>query len=465
MRTLLFLDDWMVERRTCLERVWDQPRFVKEIFTDYHPGVLGYGGYFSVFYDEKVGRYAMYLAVYPPEADPGTFVLRLESDDPYNWANPTYDLTANPAWKGYRNVVVKEDGDRFWPTVVRSLLGTPFEDRGYVVTCFNPDRQQNSSIAGFSSDGLHFTLDRDHAWQLTRSDTWSGVQWNERAGFYQIFTRPVLVDRRVSIVSTTDFQTFSPSMTVLQPDALDGVGTEFYSMPVRSYEDLFIGLLHIMTPDTFEERRVKMGGRMETQLTYSYNGVTWYRTLRKPLIGTRDYGLQGGGQVYAMEMLRTPDDRLLFYVHGSRGEHAAYPDMQASGIDTRGFFGPLLYEMRLDGFCSLKTQGKDGLLRTKTIILQSGEMKINVRTTQHTAIRVQMLDGETAEPIPGYTMEESKPISGDHLFAIPRWQEHENLSELVGRPVRIEIAMREAEVFAIRTDCHVFIGHEPTDTL
>ena len=100
-----------------------------------------------------------------------------------------------------------------------------------------------------------------------------------------------------------------------------------------------------------------------------------------------------------------------------------------------------------------------------SIVLQSGEMKINVRTTQHTAIRVQVLDGETAEPIPGYTWEEAKPISGDHIFAGPRWQEHEDLSELVGRPVRIEIAMREAEVFAIRTDCQVFVGLEPTETL
>jgi hypothetical protein len=166
-----------------------------------------------------------------------------------------------------------------------------------------------------------------------------------------------------------------------------------------------------------------------------------------------------------MEMLRTHEDKLLFLATGSWGEHASYPDMQKAGFDTRGTFGPLLYDLRLDGFCSLKTWGKDGLLRTKAIIPQSGELSLNVRTTRHTAVRVQILDGNTGEPIPGYTLDEALPISGDHLFAAPRWQEHQDVSALIDKPIRIEIMMREAELFAIRIPCQVYIGTEPTETL
>lgn len=90
--------------------------------------------------------------------------------------------------------------------------------------------------------------------------------------------------------------------------------------------------------------------------------------------------------------------------------------MQKAGIDTRGAFGPLLYELRLDGFCSMKTRSKDGLLRTKTIIPQSAAISINVRTSTHTAVRVQLLDGVTGLPLPGYTLAEAVPISGDHLL-------------------------------------------------
>lgn len=41
-------------------------------------------------------------------------------------------------------------------------------------------------------------------------------------------------------------------------------------------------------------------------------------------------------------MLHTQDDRLLFFASTSTGEHAAYTDMQAVGIDASGFFSPLL---------------------------------------------------------------------------------------------------------------------------
>ena len=466
MKTILFLDNWLIEKQICLERVWHKPRFVKEVFQDFHPQVLGYGGYASMFWDERVGKYVMYAAVYPPEADPGTFVLRLESDDPYQWADPLYEAAQTPAWKGFQNVVVDEQGERFWPIYINTLAGTPLAERGYLMSTYHPNRQVRQSIAGFAQDGLHFNLGETRPWQPTRADTWCGWLWNAQGGFFQIHTRPVHVDRRIAIVTSRDLETFTPAQTVLQPDAFDPLGSEFYSMPADPYDDLFIGQLHLFRTDLFEEkRRVKMAGRMETHLTYSYNGLNWYRTVREPFLPPRDYGLLGGGQIYGMEMLRTRDDRLLFLAHASWGEHVSYPDMQQAGFDTRGAFGPLLYELRLDGFCSMKTWGKDGLLRTKTIIPQTGALSLNIRTTRHTAARVQILDGDSGAPIPGYTLDEALPISGDHLFAQPRWQEHQDLSALVGKPVRIEVMMREAELFAIRIPCQLYIGTEPTDAV
>ena len=464
MRAILFFDDWLVERRECLERVWGKPKLVKEIFSDYHPGVTGYSPG-RVFHDERLGRYVMYPWIIPGRSDQQTFAIRLQSEDPTNWPNPTYDVSATPAWRGFSDVVVHEHD--FIPVCrVTPLTGTPLADRGYIMTFLpsEPERRE-SSLLGFSDDGLHFTADWQHPWRDIRSDAWNGVVWNERTGLYQIFTRPTCADRRIAFVTTTDFVQFSPLLTVLQPDALDRIATEFYDMPVRVYEDMFVGMLWTFAPDTFEERRIRMGGRRETQLAYSYNGVNWYRPVREPFIGVRDYGLPGGGDVSVSSIVRSEDNRLLLFASSRTGEHNAYKDMQAAGMSTRGYFRPLLYEMRLDGFCSLKTWGRDGVLRTKTIIPQAGELSINVRTTAHTAVRVQMLDGETAQPIPGYTLEEAVPISGDQLFARPRWKERADISELIGKPVRIELAMREAEVFAIRLDCQMFIGGTPTETL
>lgn len=131
-QTILFLDNWMLEKQVGLERVWGKPRYVKEVFSDIHPQALGFCGYASIFWDDLVGKYVIYCAVYPPEADPGTFVLRLESDDPFTWADPKYDTSVTPYWIGFYQVVVDEKGDRFWAIYINSLAGTPLADRGYI---------------------------------------------------------------------------------------------------------------------------------------------------------------------------------------------------------------------------------------------------------------------------------------------------------------------------------------------
>ena len=471
MKGIWFFDDWMIERRDCLERVWGKPSFVKEIFTEFAPPGYGYGGYITAFFDERLGRYAMYVRTYPPYKNGFYAVMRLQSDDPYEWPNPSYDASVSPDWKGFKDVVVDQNDQLIDSYSVHTLAGTPLAQRGYVSTVV--DFPRLLTLGGFSDDGVRFTVDRDRPWLDPGSDNAGDVLWNQEAGVYEIIARPIYADRRVSISTTRDFEQFSRPITVLQPDAMDRVGMEFYDMPSRPYEGMYIGLLHVFTTDHFEETSsvsppwpwLKYYGRMETELTYSYNGLHWYRSVREPFMGLRGYGLQGGGTVYGMEMLRTPEDKLLFYASAAKGGHGDCVAIHDAGLDTTGLESTLLYEMRLDGFCSLKTWGYRGILRTKTIVPKAGQISFNVRTMAHTEIRVQILDGKTAEPIPGYTWDEAVPISGDHLFAQPRWKRRNDISELIDRPIRIEIAMREAELFAIRTECEALYACEPLQTL
>jgi hypothetical protein len=91
-------------------------------------------------------------------------------------------------------------------------------------------------------------------------------------------------------------------------------------------------------------------------------------------------------------------------------------------------------------------------------MLRSGSIRLNLQTAPHSAVRAQILDGQTAEPIPGYTWEEAVPINGDHLFAEPRWKERQDASELVGRPIRLELALTEAQIYAIRMECDPYVA-------
>ena len=73
-------------------------------------------------------------------------------------------------------------------------------------------------------------------------------------------------------------------------------------------------------------------------------------------------------------MLRNRDDKLLFYAHASKGGHGDAATIHEAGLDTTGLENTLLYEMRLNGFCSLKRWGRDGVLRTKTIVPKAGQI-------------------------------------------------------------------------------------------
>ena len=475
MNGIWFFDDWMLEQRDCLDREWGKPTFVKEIFTELPPlGWDGYGGFVSVFRDDRLGRYVMYLVNFPgresrnrtPGVCAGEFLFRLQSDDPYNWPSPRWDPSTKFAWQGFEDVVVDQEGNPIWAHTVHTLAGTPLEERGYGSCVL--DERRHLTLGGFSDDGVRFTVDRARPWLDPGSDIAGDILWNNEAGIYEIFVRQVYGERRVALTTTADFQEFSRPITILQPDAMDRVGTEFYDMPPRPYEDFYIGLLNVFTTDHFERvsvsanwPQIKYFGRIETELTYSYNGFNWYRSDREPLIGVHDYGLAGGGSAYGKEMLRTEEDKLLFFVVSDKGGHAARVDQETPWPYGAGYRSPMLYEMRLDGFCSLKTWGREGVLRTKVIIPRSGEMSLNVRTMIHTGIRVQILDGMTAQPIPGYSWDEATPIRGDHLFAKPRWKTRSDISELVDRPIRLEIALVEAELFAIRLKCDAYYACDP----
>ena len=90
------------------------------------------------------------------------------------------------------------------------------------------------------------------------------------------------------------------------------------------------------------------------------------------------------------------------------------------------------------------------MIRTKALVPEGDELTLNVRTNRAGSVKVQVLDGVTFEPMPHYTLEEAIPITGDHLFAKAQWQNRDNIAELVGRPVTLEVHVREGELYALR---------------
>jgi hypothetical protein len=199
------------------------------------------------------------------------------------------------------------------------------------------------------------------------------------------------------------------------------------------------------------EAPAKMQGTSQTCIAYSYNGQNWYRAHREPFLARTEAGSMFGGSVYPSAPMRTPDNRLLFHCMGNGVDHGADGDDIPEERQTpETMWKTYQYDMRLDGWTYLRTRARFGRIQTKSIILAGGEMTINVRTAPTGGARVAILDYQTMEPIPRYSLDDCVEVYGDEVCGVVRWKERDNLDELKERPVIIEVEVREGELYALR---------------
>ncbi len=102
--------------------------------------------------------------------------------------------------------------------------------------------------------------------------------------------------------------------------------------------------------------------------------------------------------------------------------------------------------LRKDGFASLRAEG-EGSLFTKPLAAASKELLINADATGG-EIRAELLD-EQGHPIPGFTLADCKPITGDSARHIVTWTSGK-YSMLKGRTISLRLAMRNADLYSIR---------------
>jgi len=401
----------------------------------------------SMFFDERVGRYVMYVDCWTADPEPTRFSVRVESDDGREWPDLLGERAAEVLQLSGVNAVVDQNGKPLSRFILRPLAG-PLADRGHNYVAMFEQR------IGFSPDGVHFQIVPDKRWIEHTDEPGFCVlydPWGER---YIIYGRIYGVDRRVGRVLTTDFESFSPPEIVLQPDALDPICREFYEMYNVRYEDIFVGCVLIFDTEPTEKAIMKMYGSMKTQLTYSYDGEHWYRAFREMFLGRSGAGTATGGMAYGGTPIRTPDDRLLIPAMGAWGGHHTHADEDEEWARRMEHF--LIYELRLDGFAYLETRARDGLIRTKALITEGDELTLNVRTNRNGYVKVQVLDALTFKPLPHYTLDDAIPITGDYLFAKAQWRDRDNMAELKGRPVMLEVHVREGELYALRLPSKAF---------
>ena len=107
------------------------------------------------------------------------------------------------------------------------------------------------------------------------------------------------------------------------------------------------------------------------------------------------------------------------------------------------------YSVRLDGFVSVQAPYTGGEIITKPLRYSGNRLTINYATSAAGSIRVELqtTDGEAVE---GFTLDDCPEIVGDHVDHPVRWTQGASVSEMVGKPVRLRIAMKDADLYSIQ---------------
>jgi len=464
MKTLLFFDDWLIQEQRGLTRKW----FQAELFPGFEP-----------YYDPTL-QHSFCHPIVRKNPDTGRYTM---------WASGSVDISKGD--EGFSLCIYdSEDGLDFNPVQLSERVDRLASDKApHAVfsgrwssagsSLFYDERETDpakrykvaySEVAGahltdddvnkiaYSPDGIHWTIDDQSLWRKNVTDTFYSIIYNPYTQKYQFTGRPIWGDRRIALYQTQDWHIWEQPIVVVYPDPMDPPCVEFYGMPQFCYEGYFLGYLWRMHA-AYDDYglAVRMKGRVDSELVYSINGITWNRTNREsflPDMGIGSRGFLGEYPSYLMD----DGDWLRVYCTSYIGEHDEVMEAgkQISYLTT--------YRYRKDGFCALQTHSEKGFIVLRPMVAKGGGITINTQTTICGGVRAELRMVPDNTPIPGFEMENSVPITGDSTSAVLKWKNRELMDVLAGQPFRLVLELDQARVYAVRMDAdYVFASLEQTN--
>jgi len=338
----------------------------------------------------------------------------------------------------------------------------PDPQRRYKAAFSDRVKGEALGLTACSPDGVHWRVDAEHPF-FTRQggvDTFLKPLFNPFRGWYQISARPSVLDRRVAMVRSPDFVHWSEPQLVLQPDPLDEPCLQFYGMPAFLYEDVFIGLLwcHHTNQEEREWGGCKMTGTIDCELAYSYDGLCWNRTDRRPFLGPTEPGTYGCGSLYPHSMV-VEEHQIRIYSCGTLVDHSI--EEPPKGYQSVGAL--LVHQLRRDGFAYLEPRAGWGQVTMRCVRPKDGKITINF-CAPFGEVLAQISDPQ-GRPIPGYGFGDCVPLTGDELAAPLKWKERGDASELVGEHIRLEFRLFQARLYAVRWEAEPWYGDFPVERI
>lgn len=299
-------------------------------------------------------------------------------------------------------------------------------------------------------------------------DSQNQVFWDEARGTYRAYWRGRTPEgiRTIRTATSADLRTWSGHRDLDYGDApVEQLYTNVVS-PWPAAPHLLIGL-----PTRYQERkpgssldalpesaarrlRMRADKRLGTAITEavlmtSRDGehfTRWLEGFLRP--GPERPGTWQYGQQYiARGIVTTKSD-----LPGAADEYSLYAS--ENHWPSEAHWSPHVtrlrrYTIRRDGFVSLAAPMTGGEAVTKPLRFRGKNLVVNFATSAAGSIRFEVQDA-AGTPLPGFSLEDCDEVFGDATARVVRWAGGDDLSRLSGTPVRLRIALKDADLFTIQ---------------
>jgi len=281
-----------------------------------------------------------------------------------------------------------------------------------------------------SPDGIHWSLLRDTP-IITQGnfDSQNLAFWDPVSKLYRDYHRKTRGGKRdIMLATSQDFLQWT------DPKFLEYPGADpehLYTNAIRRYDRAMHLLIGFPTRYLPQE-----GSRVEPIFMASRDGITFHRW-SQPVIPESAPEDRGGNRSNYMTWG-------LVEINGEPKQYSVYAtEAYYEGPDSR----VRRFTLRKDGFVALTGAKQGGKLTTKPIKFDGNALMLNFATRGKGSVRVELQDA-SGQPLPGFSLDDCEPLTGDTLAGKVKWKGDGQLGELSGKAVRMVFQVKDADLFA-----------------
>ena len=448
-RRELFVDRFLIDRLDGAELRLERPVEREQVLQLDRPWEGAFSAYFTVIRDG--GGFHLYYRGVPNAGADGRgdeVTCYAHSPDGVRWKRPSLGLYTV---RGERdnNVILAQDppfSHNFCPFLDRRP-GVPADERFKALAGTMP-----SGLAGFvSADGVHWKRlsggpllppATAAAYDSQNLAFWSEME-QQYVCYFRTFRRvPGMGNVRwISRTVSPDFRKWEPGREM---DFGDAPPEHLYTNQTSPYyraPHLYVSIAARFMPgrQVISDTEAKAIGVhpqyfkdcADGVLLTSRGGWRYERTFLEGFLrpGPGIENWVSRDNYPALNVVETGPAEMSFYVN----RHYGQPSSHLSR-----------YTLRTDGFASVAAPYRGGSMTTRSFRFSGSRLELNYATSAAGFVRVELLDPD------GARVAESVELIGDRSDRVVAWKDESNIGRFAGRPVRMRLALKDAQVFSFR---------------